>query len=142
MSKRCYSGKKKKHTLKQQILVDFRTGKIICTAGCEGKTHDFKLFQKSKVSLSKYCWLMVDSGYQGIQKFIENVLMPKKKSKHNPLTKEDKIYNTLLAKARTLVENIIGKIKRFRIIADKYRNRRKRFQLRFNLIAAIHNKEI
>jgi len=122
--------------------VDFRTGKIICTAGCEGKTHDFKLFQKSEVTLSKTCWLLVDSGYQGIQKMIENVLLPKKKSKHNPLTKQDKIYNTLLAKARILVENIIGKLKRFRIIADKYRNRRKRFQLRFNLIAAIHNKEI
>lgn len=141
MSKRCYSGKKKKHTLKQQILVDLKTHKIICTAGCEGKTHDFKLFQDSGITLLKRCWLLVDSGYQGIQKLIENVLLPKKKSKHNPLTKQDKHYNKLLSKARILVENVIGKLKRFRIIADKYRNRRKRFQLRFNLIAAIHNKE-
>ncbi|MDR0581312.1 MAG: IS5/IS1182 family transposase, partial [Holosporaceae bacterium] len=29
----------------------------------------------------------------------------------------------------------------FKIIADKYRNRRKRFGLRFNLIAAICNWE-
>lgn len=142
MNKRCYSGKKKKHTLKQQLLVDFKTSQILCTAGCEGKTHDFKLFQESGVSLSKYCWLLVDSGYQGIQKLIENVLLPKKKSKYNPLTKQDKIYNKLLSQARILVENIIGKLKRFRIIADKYRNRRKRFQLRFNLIAAIYNREI
>ena len=142
MSKRCYSGKKKKHTLKQQLLVDLKSHQIICTAGCEGKTHDFKLFQDSGITLPKGFWLLVDSGYQGIQKLIENALLPKKKSKHNPLTKKDKYYNKLLSQARILVENIIGKLKRFRIIAEKYRNRRKRFQLRFNLIAAIHNKEI
>jgi transposase len=123
-------------------LVDVKSHKIICTAGCEGKTHDFKLFQESGITLSKHFWLMVDSGYQGIQKCVVNALLPKKKSKHNPLTKKDKIYNRLLSQARILIENIIGKLKRFRIIADKYRNRRKRFQLRFNLIAAIHNMEI
>ena len=122
--------------------MDLKTGEIICTAGCEGKTHDFKLFQESGITLQKAIWLLADSGYQGIQKLIENALLPKKKSKHNPLTKQDKNYNKLLAQARIIVENIIGKLKRFRIIADKYRNRRKRFQLRFNLIAAIHNKEI
>lgn len=104
MSKRCYSGKKKKHTLKQQLLVDFKTRQILCTAGCEGKTHDFKLFQESGISLSKTCWLLVDSGYQGIQKLIENVLLPKKKSKHDPLTKQDKAYNKLLSQARILVQ--------------------------------------
>ncbi|MDR2723961.1 MAG: IS5/IS1182 family transposase, partial [Holosporaceae bacterium] len=30
----------------------------------------------------------------------------------------------------------------FKIISDKYRNRRKRFGLRFNLIAAIYNGEL
>ena len=124
MSKRCYSGKKKKHTLKQQLLVDYKTRKILCIAGCEGKTHDFKLFQKSGITLHKHCCLLVDSGYQGIQQIIENVLLPKKRSKYNPLTEQDKIYNQLLAKARITVENIIGKLKRF------------------NLIAAIYNKEI
>jgi len=34
---------------------------------------------------------------------------------------------------------MIGRIKRFRIISGKYRNRRKRFALRINLIAAITN---
>jgi len=41
-----------------------------------------------------------------------------------------------------LVENIIREIKIFKIIADKYRNRRKRFGLRFNLISGIHNYEM
>ncbi|KJV72993.1 IS5 family transposase ISOt6 [Orientia tsutsugamushi] len=39
-------------------------------------------------------------------------------------------------------ENVIGILKRFKIIADKYRNRRKRFGLRFNLISGIYNFEL
>jgi hypothetical protein len=46
------------------------------------------------------------------------------------------------ASARALNENVIGMLKRFKIIADRYRNRRKRFALRFNLISAIYNFEI
>ncbi|MDR1941664.1 MAG: IS5/IS1182 family transposase, partial [Endomicrobium sp.] len=47
-----------------------------------------------------------------------------------------------ISKFRVKVENVIGKIKRFHIISHRYRNRRKRFGLRFNLIAAIHNFEL
>lgn len=68
--------------------------------------------------------------------------MPKKRSKNNPLTKEDKARNKQLAQERVLNEHVIGMLKRFKIIADKYRNRRKRFGLRFNLIAGIYNYEL
>jgi len=68
--------------------------------------------------------------------------MPKKKSKKNPLTKEDKFKNREISKDRVLNENVIGRIKRFKIVADKYRNRRKRFRLRFGLISGIYNFEL
>ena len=68
--------------------------------------------------------------------------MPKKKTKKNPLTKEDKLKNRELSSERVLNENVIGMIKRFKIISDRYRNRRKRFGLRFNLISAIYNMEL
>lgn len=71
-----------------------------------------------------------------------NTLMPKKKSKKNPLTQEDKKRNRELSSERVLNEHVIGKIKRFKIVSDKYRNRRKRFDLRFNLISAIYNFEL
>jgi hypothetical protein len=58
------------------------------------------------------------------------------------LTKEEKKQNQQIASDRVLNENVIGMLKRFKIIADKYRNRRKRFGLRFNLIAGIYNWEI
>ena len=38
-----------------------------------------------------------------------------------------------------MVEHIIRSVEIFRILAERYRNRRKRFGLRFNLIAALYN---
>ena len=85
---------------------------------------------------------MTDTGYQGLQKLHKKTSMPRKKSKKNPLTIEEKLRNQELSKERVLNENVIGMVKRFKIIADRYRNRRKRFNLRFNLIAGIYNMEL
>lgn len=68
--------------------------------------------------------------------------MPKKSSKKHPLTSADKQFNQELSSQRVGNEHVIGMIKRFKIVADKYRNRRKRFGLRFNLIAGICNFEL
>lgn len=65
-----------------------------------------------------------------------------KKTKKKPLSKEDKKKNRQLCSERALNENVIGMIKRFKIISDRYRNRRKRFGLRFNLLAVIYNFEL
>ena len=54
----------------------------------------------------------------------------------------DKINNREISKNRVLNENVIAMIKRFKIVADRYRNRRKRFGLRFNLISGIYNFEL
>jgi len=50
--------------------------------------------------------------------------------------------NRNIASERALNENVIGSLKRFKILSDRYRNRRKRFGLRFNLIAGIYNLEV
>mgnify|MGYP002084763785 CR=1 FL=1 len=63
-------------------------------------------------------------------------------SKKRPLTKDDKKQNKAISSERVLNGNVIGSIKRFKILSDRYRNRRKRFGLRFNLIAGIYNYEI
>jgi len=47
------------------------------------------------------------------------------------ITKQDKKNNQFLSKERVINENVIGLLKRFKILADRYRNRRKRFGLRF-----------
>lgn len=86
--------------------------------------------------------IITDTGYQGIKKVHANSDLPKKRSKKIPLTKLDKIKNKKISSERVDNENVIGMIKRFKIISDKYRNRRKRFGLRFNLIAGIYNFEL
>jgi hypothetical protein len=69
-------------------------------------------------------------------------LLPNKSSKYKALSKEDKHFNRSISSVIALDGNVIGAINRFKIIADTYRNRRKRFGLRFNLIAGIYNYEI
>ena len=83
--------------------------------------------------------LLADAGYQGIKKLVAKALTPKKSSKHHPLTKADKQENQLHAAKRIKIEHVFGFMKRFKVFANKYRNRRKRFGLRFNLFAAIAN---
>jgi hypothetical protein len=85
---------------------------------------------------------LVDTGYQGLQKKHTNTDIPKKKSKKNPLTKSDKKRNQLISSSRVTVENVIRSIKIFRVLAEKYTCRRKRFLLRLNLIAAIYNFQL
>ena len=85
---------------------------------------------------------ITDSGYTGIKKLQKNSKLPKKSSKKKPLTREERKDNQKISSERVLNENVIGSLKRFKIISDRYRNRRKRFGLRFNLIAGIHNYEI
>jgi len=41
-----------------------------------------------------------------------------------------------------VIEHIFRKLKVFRILSERYRNRRKRFAVRFNLIASIYNLEL
>jgi hypothetical protein len=85
---------------------------------------------------------VVDSGYQGLQTRHAKTSMPKKRSKKNPLSASDKERNRAISSERAPCENVIAMLKRFKIIADRYRNRRRRFGLRFFLIAAIYNMEL
>jgi hypothetical protein len=139
--KHFYSGKKKRHTIKSQLVVDPKGKKIICTNFANGKRHDFRLFKESKVRFSPGTEAIVDTGYQGLQKIHSKTRIPKKRSKKCPLTLADRESNQILARDRVFNENVIGAVKRFKIVSDRYRNRRKRFGLRFNLISGIYNFE-
>ena len=83
-----------------------------------------------------------DKGYQGIKKYHNNSFTPKKKSRNSNITSEDKQKNRELARLRIVCEHTNRKLKIFRILSEKYRNRRQRFALRFNLIAGIYNYEL
>jgi IS5 family transposase len=123
-------------------VLDKSSKQIICTAFATGRKHDFKLYQASKLTLMEQTIAELDSGYQGVQKQHVQTRLPYKKSKHHPLTKQQRKDNTRLASSRVLVEHVIRKLKIFKIVSEKYRNRRKRFALRMNLIAGFYNYQL
>jgi transposase len=128
--------------LKSQVVVNGRTRQVICTAHGRGTTHDFALYKRSQLELHESLQVLADSGYQGIMKLHEKSQTPKKRSKKHQLTRDEKRSNRELSRRRIVVENVIRSLKIFRILLERYRNRRKRFSLRFNLIAGLYNFEL
>ena len=120
--------------MKAQVVVDKKTRKVICTAFANGKQHDFRLFKESKTHILAEITAKTDTGCIGIDKIHKNSVLPKKKSKKKPLACEDRSVNRKISSERTDNEHAIGFIKRFKVLSERYRNRRKRFGLRFNLI--------
>lgn len=116
-----------------------RSGKVICTAFCNGRKHDFRLWKESRTYVHPSLPVQTDTGYLGLNKFHLNSSQPKKRSKKNPLTKEDKRRNREISSSRVLAENVIRRLKIFKIFSERYRNRRRRFGLRTNLIAGLYN---
>ena len=123
-------------------MVAQNTGEILCTAHGKGKEHDFRMFKNSKLRLREDIECLGDKGYQGIHKVHAKSRIQKKKPRGGELSREDKKINQELAKSRVVVEHINRKLKVFKILSDRYRNRRKRFGLRFNLIAGLYNYEL
>lgn len=123
------------------MVVDRKTEKIICIHQTKGKVDDFKLFKRSKLALNKNKKLKADLGYQGIEKIHTNSQLPQKSSKCKPLSSREKKRNIQLSRRRVKVEHVIGRIKIFKIIAERYRNIRQRHELRMKLICGIYNFE-
>jgi IS5 family transposase len=122
--------------------VNAKTNEIICTAVREGKVHDFRIWKENQVGIGKKTELLADKGYQGVNKLHENSRIPFKKPKGKSLNQEQKKFNRQLAKERIVVEHVHRRLKIFRILSSRYRNRKKRFRLRLNLIAGIYNYEL
>ena len=123
-------------------MVNKADRKVICTAFSYGKKHDFRLYKESRLRCNEGTKQEADTGYVGIKKIHKNSVLPHKKTRKHPLTKEQKRENREISSERAANENAVSFIKRFRILSEKYRNRRKRFGLRFNLIAGICNYEL
>jgi len=124
------------------VLLNWDTQQIIATSFSKERTHDFKLFKQSGTHVHPNTMVLADLGYLGMERLHAHTLLPAKATKHHPLTYEEKRANRTLARLRLHIERVIGRLKVFRILAERYRGRRKRFGLRFNLISGIHNLEL
>ncbi|MBW4440972.1 MAG: transposase [Plectolyngbya sp. WJT66-NPBG17] len=108
----------------------------------KGRRHDFRIFKDSVLPMQVEQLWVADRGYQGPAKLQVHGCTPYKKSKRRKLSKQERQYNQQLAQVRITVEHTIRKLKVFRILSERYRNRSRRFGLRFNLIAGLLNDEL
>jgi DDE superfamily endonuclease/Helix-turn-helix of DDE superfamily endonuclease len=116
--KRLYSGKKKRHTLKTQVVTD-ATGEVLAIdAGHRGPAADKRILEQSDVGEQfPEAVHQGDLGYQGAA----GVELPNKKPKGGTLTPEQKQENRQKAKVRVHVEHGIRRIKAFKIVRENYR---------------------
>lgn len=137
---RCwYSGKKKRHTVKNEVAVDGESGKILAVSDdAPGRVHDIEVRRRGP-PLPKNAHAYADSGYQGYQKDHPDIDIPYKSSKKKPLSKDERQYNHALSRFRVRGEHAIGRLKRFRILSDRYRYPRAGHAVKFSIVAGIAN---
>lgn len=142
--RRSYSGKKKRHTLKHQIVVTRKRKapgekqrvqiKAVSKAA-KGRVHDKKLYDRSRLRIPNGVPKSGDSGYQG-----SDLQVPKRKPRKGRLSDEERRSNRRLAKERIVAEHGIGKMKIWRIAADRYRNPPRRHTVMMKNVAGLHNR--
>ena len=116
--KRLYSGKKKRHTIKTQIVTD-TTGEILdVDAGHRGPAADKTILGESSVDEQfPKATKQADKGYHGAT----DVEMPHRKPKGGELTSEHREENRQMASVRVHVEHGIRRVKAFKIVRENYR---------------------
>lgn len=100
------------------------------------------IFKESKVRFNKELECLADKGYQRIEKLHSHSCIPKKKTRKAELSPEYKSQNSVLAQKQIVVAHVHRKLKVFRILSSRYRNRHRRFGLIFNLRAGLYNFEL
>ena len=134
-----YSGKKKKHTLKTQVIFNPKLKQIVSIQIEDGRKHDLTIARKYLKEMVIYPYIMADLAYKGFHQIKSKLLIPIKKPNNLSLPQIAKQINQEISRRRITIEHINGKLKHFRILTERYRNRRKRFGLRMNLIAGMVN---
>ena len=135
-----YSGKKKRHTVKNNVLVNAQGAIVLLTATCEGKKHDKKIADEAAFTLPEGSLLYQDTGFQGFALEGTTIFQPKKKPRGAELTADEKAQNRLISRIRVRVEHAIDGVKRYRIVKDQLRNWKANFRDQvMETCCALHN---
>jgi hypothetical protein len=142
-----YSGKKKQHTLKSQIAVDETSGQVVdVSASVPGPMADLHLLEQSKLldRLPSGVGGIGDLAYVGIAQLHPDGLgaAPRRKPRGQPRPPEDVAYNTAFSRRRIIVENTIGRLRRYQSITQTDRNHRQLHMPRVIAIAGLVNRQM
>ena len=142
--RRYYSGKQKRHTVKNNVVSDKRTRKIkALSPTCEGKKHDKELADEQDLTFPPGSKLWQDTGFQGYAPDNAQTCQPKKKPKGGELTPEEKAHNAAISRERIGVEHSIGGVKVFHIVCAVLRNMRAGFDdLVMETACGLHNLRV
>ena len=123
--KKYYSGKKKTHSFKNQVIV-MPNGKEIVdvVVGYPGATIDITLWRERRKELGKEQKYIGDLAYVGEAA----INTPHKKPIHQKISVEKKEENRLKAKERIVVEHLIRLIKIYRVASERFRLNRQNYE--------------
>lgn len=129
-----YSGKKKRQTIKTQIVTD-EQGKIHhISPSVAGNIHDKKLFDACRLQLPKDIPLLGDLGYLGTP-----LSIPHKSSKLHKLTDLQREENHQQSKLRIIVEHVFAHLKKWSILKNRFRNTINQYSQIFVIVAGLYN---
>lgn len=139
-----YSGKKKKHTVKNLVISETKTKKIkVLSPTVAGKQHDKSLADEQAYLYPQRTRLYKDTGFQGYEPQNTRTKQPKKKPRGGTLSAKEKEQNQLISKVRIGVEHSIGGAKTYRIVKDTLRHHLDGFADKVMEIACgLHNLRI
>ena len=120
-----YSGKKKRHNVKNQLMVNNRGLIIHRTKYKKGRRHDYDIYKENHPATPKQVVNVFDLGYLGVEKDYPEQLssLPKRKERNLDLSTEERCYNKSHSKKRIVIEHTICRLKKYRILADVFRNK-------------------
>jgi hypothetical protein len=121
--KQYYSGKKKAHTVKNNVI-SVRRGKVVFLSDTyEGKKHDKAICDEEEYRFPPGSKLWQDTGFQGYEPEGVTTFQPQKKPRKQELSEAEKQRNREISSERVEIEHQFGGIKRCKIVVDKFRNR-------------------
>lgn len=126
--KECYSGRKKRHCVKNNVIVDHRTRRIVGLGTTyNGAKHDKSMADEDRFTVSPQALVLGDTGFQGYEMGAVPMIRPKKKPRRKELSDSEKQDNRMISRERVRVEHAIRGMKIWRIAKDIFRNRRQHF---------------
>jgi hypothetical protein len=132
--KEYYSGKQKQHTFKSQLLTNSDGTELIdVIAGVPGPSADVNLLRQQQPRLSEEQRYAANKAYIGAQR----TCTPHKKPKGKELSDEQIAENQEISGQRIFVEHLIGKLKIFRVVQDRFRLRPQKYRLIFLTICGL-----
>jgi hypothetical protein len=139
-----YSGKKKRHTIKNQITVNNR-GYILHKVGYKkGRKHDYAIYKKNHPITPKQVITVFDLGYLGVETDFPEQLsaLPYKKKRNRFLSDDEKEYNKIHSKTRIIVEHTISRLKKYKIMSDIFRNKLRKYNKVSDIVVGLVNYRI